>query len=151
MWMSRINSSSTALTLSTESVDALVPKHESMRLVSVERLLPNKTWNTKQEITAAAAHATVQVPAKLDRVQKFYKSAGRFVQFSAPCPKCNSACRLNAGLGMSRTHLERTQVCPRQLPGQQLPQDQAKGVDISSCAVGLVCDHLGRQPSRIVG
>ena len=59
--------------------------------------------------------------------------------------------RMPAGLRMSKSDLERAQVCPRQLPGQQLPQDQAKGVDISSGAVGLVCDNLRRQPSRVVG
>ena len=40
------------------------------------------------------------------------------------------------------THLERTQISPGQLPGQQLPQDQAKRVHISSRAVCLVRDNL---------
>ena len=37
-----------------------------------------------------------------------------------------------------KCHLKASQVCPWQLPCQQLPQNQAKGIDISSSAVGLV-------------
>ncbi len=41
-----------------------------MRLVSLEHLLSNKSWNTKHEM-AAAAHAAIVVPAKLDRAYDF--------------------------------------------------------------------------------
>ena len=58
--------SNTALTYSPKSVDAHAPKHESMQFVLGKRVLSNITWNSTH-VKTAAAHATIVVPAKLDR------------------------------------------------------------------------------------